>query len=140
MKKIALSIMLLTIVSVACVVAQEKDYDVDGRFILVENPEQLFEEKEDCLEIAEFYIQNFKEEDSSKPVHLSVNQLEGVVQFGIASGSERFYMQRRCYIHLAKENYKHTFYEAILEMGVEAIIVNDEVMTPSSFYNYLLKL
>ncbi len=139
MRKIIFLSLLMFLFSVSYVFAQEKQYNVDGRFIVVENPASLFVEKDNCMEISEHYIHNFNDDVSSKPEHVAVNELENVIKFGIASNSERYYNQRRFYIRLAKDDYKKTFYNALITMGVKAVVVNDKVMTVEEFYNYLLK-
>jgi uridine phosphorylase len=84
-----------------------------------------------------FRSRNFPEDASSKPVHVAVNDLSNVIKFGIASSSEEFYEQRRCYIRLSKTNHEQAFYNALIAMGVVAVVVDGEVLSLSDFLSLL---
>lgn len=121
--------------SVSFCFAQEQK--IDGRYIEIDNFDDFFDVNETDIEITEFYIKNFDEKVSSKPIHIGVNELNNVIKFGIASGSEKFYGQRRCFIHIQKSNYQETFYNVLKIMGVETVIVDGDVMSREDFLNFI---
>jgi hypothetical protein len=135
MKKIAIAGFLLMFFSVSFCFAQEQK--IEGRYIEIDDYNNFFVENEANIETPEFYIKNFDEKLSSKPIQVGVNELNNVVKFGIASGSEKFYGQRRCFIIMEKSNYKETFYNALKVMGVESVIINGDVMSIGDFLNFI---
>lgn len=124
--------------SVSFCFAQERK--IEGRYIEIEDFDIFFIENEMNIETPEFYIKNFEEKLSSKPVHVGVNELKNVIKFGIASGSEKFYGQRRCFIYMGKSNYQETFYNALKIMGVETVIVNGDVISIEDFLTFTKSL
>jgi hypothetical protein len=135
MKKIILSLVLTLALSATYVFSQENNEQTTDRFILVEDFSTFFTEKENCIEVNPFYIQNFDENESSKPVHLAVNKIKSVIKFGIASGSETHFQQRRCYIRMDKNNYQESFYKALLAMDIKYVLVDDQKLTLPEFFN-----
>ncbi|MDA3910093.1 MAG: hypothetical protein PF448_01885 [Bacteroidales bacterium] len=134
MKRIILSLILTVVVSATYVFSQDNSERSTDRFILVDDLSTFFMEKENCIEINPFYIQNFDENESSKPVHLAVNAIKDVIKFGIASGSEAHYQQRRCYIRMEKSNYQESFYKALLAMDIKYVLLNEQKLTLPEFF------
>lgn len=107
--------------------------NIEGRYIEIDNLSDFFIKNETDIEITKFYIKNFDENDSSKPIHIGVNKLNNVIKFGIASSSEKNYQQRRCFIQMEKYNFQETFYNVLNAMGIITVIVDGEIMSTTEF-------
>ncbi len=102
----------------------------EGFIISVDDVTGLFVEKDDDVMMIEtFYLENFPEEKSSKPLHEKINQMDGVVKFGIASGSEEYNNQRRCYLKLKKTDYTDSFKKVLTTIPVKYIVENGEQLS-----------
>ncbi|MEA1873803.1 MAG: hypothetical protein U9N51_05165 [Bacteroidota bacterium] len=134
MKRIILSLILTIVGSATCVFSQDNNNMSKDRFIIIDDISSFFVEKENCIEVDSLFIHNFDENESSKPIHVAVNKIKDVIKFGIASGSETHYEQRRCYIRMKKSNYQENFYKALLFMDIKYVMLNEQKMTPSEFF------
>lgn len=130
---------MLFVISVSSVFSQNKNYEIDGRFIIIENQSKFFVEKESSVEIEKFYVHNFADNESSKQEQVAVDELANVLHFAIASGAEQFNNQRRCHLTIEKENYLKTFYSVLLELNVKTVVFNGEELTVGEFYKQILK-
>ncbi|MEA3448634.1 MAG: hypothetical protein U9Q98_09355 [Bacteroidota bacterium] len=127
MKKLGFLMVILTgFLFISHPVSSQNKLD-EGFIISVDDVKGIFVEKDDDVMMIEtFYLENFPEETSSKPLHGKINQIDGVVKFGIASGSEKYNNQRRCYLSLRKSNYTKTFKKVLNAIPVTTIIENGE--------------
>ncbi|MGC9330372.1 MAG: hypothetical protein ACP5DZ_00670 [Bacteroidales bacterium] len=127
MKKIIFQMVVVVVTVLVYSPASSQTKINEGFVISVDDVTGLFVEKDDDVMMIEtFYLENFPEEKSSKPLHEKINQMEDVVKFGIASGSEQHNNQRRCYLSLKKSNYVKTFEKVLNAIPVTTIIENGE--------------
>jgi len=134
MRKIILSIVLTIAASATCVFSQDNNSVSKDRYIVIDDISTFFIEKENAIEVDPLFIHNFNEDESSKPIHLAVNEIKNVIKFGIASSSETHHEQRRCYIRMEKSNYQESFYKALLFMDIKYIMLNEQKLTPTEFF------
>jgi len=127
MKRIGLLTVIITVFVFITAPLSSQNKQNEGFVINVNDVSDLFVEKDnDIMMIETFYLENFPEEKSSKPLHEKINQMDNVVKFGIASSSEKYSNQRRCYLKLRKSNYSQTFKKVLNAIPVESIIENGE--------------
>ncbi len=138
MKRVILSLILTIVASATYVFSQDNNDPIGDHYIVVDDLSTFFAEKENCIEVNPFYIRNFNEKESSKPVHLAVNEIKNVIKFGIASSSEQHYQQRRCYIRMEKSNYQECFYKALSAMNISYVLLNEQKLTLPDFFELTL--
>ncbi len=105
------------------------------RYIVIENYDDFFQDKGNSIIIEEFYLKNIFEDESSKPVFVSVNDLSGVNQFYIKTSSDKNVNQRTCYLELNNEDYLRTFRMVLFTMKVKYILYNGDLLTVDEFYS-----
>jgi hypothetical protein len=66
---------------------------------------------------------------------VAVNELSGVVDFSIKSGSERFENQRSCVLKLKSQNYVSTFRIVLDRMDVKYILSNGNMISVNDFFS-----
>ncbi len=110
------------------------DNNIDGRYIIVDDFSKLFNEEETQMSNKSLIIHNIYEDESSKPLHIAVNEINNVIKFSIKSNSENFENQRKCSIILKKEAYKETFITALHSMKVKYVILMGERLSVNEFY------
>jgi hypothetical protein len=130
---IIFSIFYFAIMSVS---AQENS--ITEKYIEIQNIDTFFTEKENLIEISEFHIKNFDENESSKPYHIGVNELPNVIKFGIAGHSESNHRQRRCYIRMEKSNYQETFYKTLKTLNIRYVLYANQAYEIEDFHQILL--
>jgi hypothetical protein len=108
--------------------------EIKGRYIKFTNEEEIFIEKDGNIEIRDIILCNIMEGESSKPVHIAVNELSNVVKFGIKSKSGDFANQRQCFLIMNSQNYISTFRMVLHRMEVEYVFINGEYITTDKFY------
>ena len=117
-----------------CTNALSQSEEIKGRYIKFTNEEESFVEKDGNIEIRDIILCNIFEEESSKPIHVAVNELSKVVKFGIKSKSGDIANQRTCYLIIEPENYNSTFRMVLHRMEVEYVYINGEYITTDKFY------
>jgi len=123
------------IISVFCASSQTiSNKNTDGRYIIIENFAELFTDDGNQMSNQTIIIYNIHENESSKPIHVAVNQLNNVIDFSIKSNSENFENQRKCSIILKKESYKETFITALLNMDIKYVVFMGEKLNVDEFY------
>ncbi|MFO7789735.1 MAG: hypothetical protein R6V32_04125 [Bacteroidales bacterium] len=110
-----------------------QDETKEGYFIAFDNVSDIFVEEEGLMIIDKFYLQNFPDGKSSKFLHKRINDIETVEKFGIASNSERFSNQRRCYIKLPADNYADVLKHVLITIPVEYILVDGNKLSVEEF-------
>lgn len=108
---------------------------INDRYIIIDNLANYFETKEDGSIYVEFTLYNIYETESSKPIHLAVNDLPNVVKFTIKSNSENYENQRGCFLNINSQSYKDTFYSALKAIQIKYVKLNDELITLDQFYS-----
>lgn len=134
MKKQTIALVLLSVFFAIPVFSQNKVEDLTSRYVVIDNFDSFFNVKDDCVESQVFYVKNFDEELSSKPYHVTINEFDNVIKFSIASSSEQFHRQRRCFLRLEKEEYIKIFYKVLKAMEVTHVVVGEELMSLDVFY------
>ena len=129
---ILLSIVLSSVINASSQTVS--DNNIDGRYIIVDDFSKLFTEDENQMSNQSLFIYNIYEDESSKPLHIAVNEINNVIDFSIKSNSENFENQRKCSIILKKEAYKETFRTALLSMKVKYVFLMGEKLTINEFY------
>ncbi|MDD2385681.1 MAG: hypothetical protein PHP52_02745 [Bacteroidales bacterium] len=129
---ILLSIVLSSVINASSQTVS--DNNIDGRYIIVDDFSKLFTEDENQMSNQSLIIYNIYEDESSKPLHIAVNEINNVIDFSIKSNSENFENQRKCSIILKKEAYKETFRTALLSMKVKYVFLMGEKLTINEFY------
>lgn len=104
-----------------------------GYFIAFDDVSDIFVEDGDQMIIETFYLQNFPDGKSSKFLHKKINEIETVDKFGIASDSERFSDQRRCYIKLPKDNYMDVLKHVLITIPVDYVLVDNDKLSVEEF-------
>lgn len=117
--------------------AQQYDYDITGKYIVAKAPGDFFKRTGDTVEVEKFYLCNIAEKESSKPFHVNINALENVIRFGIASSSEEFSEQRRCYVIMKASNYEETFYKVLKKLDVAKVVYMEEPITIAEYIEKL---
>lgn len=130
MKKLVFLIVIMMGFGLISVPLSSQNKIDEGFIINVEDVTDFFVQKDDdVMMIERFYLENFPEGKSSKPLHEKINQMDGVVKFGIASGSEEYNNQRRCYLTLQKANYTDSFKKVLTAIPVKYIVENGEQLS-----------
>ncbi len=137
MKKQTIALVLLSVFFAIPVFSQNKVEDLTSRYVVIDNIGTFFNVKENCVESQVFYVKNFDEELSSKPYHIAINEFDNVIKFSIASSSEQFYRQRRCFLRLEKREHFKTFYKVLKAMEVTHVVVGEELMSLDVFYQLI---
>jgi hypothetical protein len=110
------------------------------RYVTINNLETLFDETDNKnqLELRSLLLKNINDTESSKPIFIAVNEIQGVIKFGIKSNSEGFKNQRYCYLILEKENYKEIFVRVLEKMNVKYIEHQGNILELNEFVNLIL--
>lgn len=129
------TILMICISSLNLSAQQNKDFTKD-RFIEINDINSFFvlDEAKDIV-ACNFELVNILEAESSKPVFVAVNELTGVVDFSIKSGSERFENQRACVLKLKSQNYVSTFRIVLDRMDVKYILFNGNMISVNDFFS-----
>ena len=129
------AIFLLCISSIN-LAAQENQVISTDRFIEINDINSFFtlDESKDVV-VCNFELFNILETESSKPVFVAVNDLSGVADFSIKSGSERFENQRSCVLKIRSENYLSTFRLVLDRMEVKFILCNGNKISVDDFFS-----
>ncbi len=133
MKKLVILTVIITGFVFMTIPVSSQNKINEGFFISVEDVSDLFVEKDNIMMIETFYLQNFPEGKSSKPLHEKINQMDEVVKFGIASDSEEYINQRKCYLKIKKADYTENFKKVLNAIPVEYIIENGEQLSIEEF-------
>ncbi len=135
-KNLKISLILLAVITYANTIsAQEKtDESINGRYVILNNLDNFFEfdnENATC----NLTVYNILETESSKPIHIKVNDLKNVVKFSIKSSSEAYENQRQATLIVKKDKYMSTFYNALLKMEIEFVKFNGKLLEVDKFYS-----
>ena len=84
-----------------------------------------------------FYISNYEDNANVKDDYVAVNQINGVIKFGITSRSIEYAEKRRCYIMLNAVRYEETFVQALRLLKVRSVVLEGEVVSLSKFLQLL---
>lgn len=116
--------------------AQQLNENNSDRFVEINDINSFFviDESKDIV-ICNFELSNILEGESSKPVFVAVNELSGVVDFSIKSGSERFENQRSCVLKMKSQNYISTFRIVLDRMDVKFIRSNGNLISVNEFFS-----
>lgn len=109
--------------------------NIDGRYLIIEDISTFFKDAGEYLVTDNFQLYNIGENESSKPVHVGVNELTNVVKFSIESGSSTHEKQRRCKLTIKKTNYLSTFRLVLYKMEVKYIIYKGNLLSVDDFFN-----
>ncbi len=111
---------------------------VKDRYIIINNIDEFFVfTNDEYSELASFELFNIYENESSKPLFVSVNELPNVIKFNIKSHSIKFENQRTCYLRLKKTNYLITFKQVLKKMQVAYIKTNDNFIELETYFAQL---
>jgi hypothetical protein len=133
--KTLVAILMLCGISFSLCSQQIKEINKD-RFIEINDINSFFVLDElKNLVVCRFELVNILESESSKPVFVAVNELSGVVDFSIKSGSERFENQRSCVLKLKSQNYISTFRIVLDRMDVKYILSNGNIISVNDFFS-----
>jgi hypothetical protein len=105
-----------------------------SRYLVIDDLNTFFTETECNISCESFQLFNIKENESSKPIYISVSELNNVVDFSIESGSSNYENQRKCRIVLNKENYEDTFRLVLYKLEIKYIIYKGGIISSDSFY------
>lgn len=108
-----------------------------GRYLVFQDISTLFNYSEDYVSIDSFQLYNIKESESSKPIHIAVNDLTGVKKFSIESSSSVYENQRRCKLVMNNIDYINTFRLVLYNMEIDHIVYNEETMNVEDFLDLL---
>lgn len=131
---IGISFVILCTISFSAF-ADETRLPEKDRYIVIDNYDEFFQESGNSIVIEKFYLKNIFEDESSKPLFVSINELSGVNQFYIKTSSDEIANQRACYLELKKEDYFRTFRMALFKMNVRFILYNGNLLTIDEFYS-----
>jgi len=131
-----LMICLLFAANAGFVLSQNIDKP-QGRYIIVEAPDQIFSEVDGNFEVRNFLVYGFSEETSSKPFHENINEMQGIVKFSIASRSEAVQGARRCTAIMTSDKYQETFRKVLLMLEVQTVVVGNDHYTVDEFYQII---
>jgi len=129
-------LVFLTTISLS-LYSQIDSNDLNERYLSFNDLATVFVYSDDCVTIESFQLYNIKEGESSKPIHIAVNDLSGVIKFSIESSSSVYENQRRCKLVMYQEQYINTFRLVIYNMGVKFILYNGNRMEVEEFIELL---
>lgn len=138
------SLCILIFTSASYLVSNAQSLPVDDfnneRYVTINNLETLFDETDnkDQIELRSLLLKNISDTESSKPIFIAVNEIQGVIKFSIKSNSEGFTNQRSCYLILEKENYKETFANVLKNMNVKYIEHSGDIFELNEFVKLIL--
>jgi hypothetical protein len=129
------AILLFCINSFSLTAQENKVVDTD-RFIEINDINNFFalDGSKDVV-VCSFELFNILEAESSKPIFVAVNELSGVVDFSIKSGSERFENQRSCVLKLNTADHISTFRLVLDRMDVKFILSNGNKISVNDFFS-----
>jgi len=113
---------------------QKTDNSIDGRYIIINDLSSFFETS-DNQTTCYLTIYNIQESESSKPLHIEVNNLHNVVKFSIKSTSEEYENQRNSKLIMNSLDYQNTFRNSLLKMNIKYIILDGEMLLVNDFYS-----
>ena len=135
-KTLSVSILILfCFISINSLFSQQiTDKNIDGRYIIINDIEDFFTHDENTVTCHSFILYNIKEDESSKPAHVAVNDIQNVIIFSIKSNSEKFENQRSCKLVMQKKDYHTTFRTALIGMNIKYILYQEKLITVDEFY------
>lgn len=89
---------------------------------------------------ASFELINIYETESSKPVHIAVNELQNVISFSIKSKSFEKENQRTCFLRIKPENHAYTLYLVLKKMNVKYIFDSEKFIEIEKYFAENFKL
>ncbi len=89
---------------------------------------------------ASFELINIYENESSKPVHVAVNELQNVISFSIKSKSFEKENQRTCFLRIKPQNYAYTLYLVFKNMNVKYIFDGEKFIEIEKYFAENFKL
>lgn len=104
------------------------------RYIIIDNYDSFFGQIENGVVFVKFELINIMEDESSKPVFVSINELNNVVKFSIKSSSEEIPNQRRCFLRINEQNYLITFRLVLDRMNVKHIVYENQLLPVGDFF------
>ncbi len=110
---------------------------ISSRYLVFQDVKTLFTYSEDNVSIDSFQLNNIMESESSKPIHIAVNDLPGVVKFSIESNSSVYENQRRCKLIMRSLDYINTFRMVLYNMDIDYIIYNGNRIDVEEFLELL---
>ncbi|PLX06752.1 MAG: hypothetical protein C0596_13675 [Marinilabiliales bacterium] len=113
--------------------AQETLNSINDRYIVIDNIETFFEFSDNSV-VCYPVIHNIYVDESSKPLHLGVNELPNVIKFSIKSNAEAFENQRQSKLVMNTANYLDTFRSALIKINVMYVQYDNEFLTVDQFY------
>lgn len=109
----------------------------ESRYVKFADDENIFQTKDNQIEVRDMVLCNIWENESSKPVHIGVNELNNVNKFGIKSHSGQYANQRSCYVIMNNSNYIDTFKKVLHKMQAEYVMYHEEYMSVDEFYQII---
>ncbi|MDR2009786.1 MAG: hypothetical protein LBQ22_04825 [Bacteroidales bacterium] len=116
---------------------QPVDKSIDGKYIIIDNFNDFFIEKDPVMESQYFYLSNIDDSESSKPYYEKISEIKEVDHFSLESRSGKYEMQRRCHIRIDKANYKSTFMKILTILDVKYILYNGSLVNLDEFYSII---
>ncbi len=129
-------ILVVNLLGSSAVAQQKTDDSIQGKYIIINNLETFFEVT-DNQATCYLTIYNIMDDESSKPYSLDVNDLSNVVKFSIKSSSEEYENQRNSKLVLKSSNHLTTFYKVLVTIGVENVILDNEIISIDDFYSLI---
>jgi hypothetical protein len=111
-----------------------QDQKPESRFIKFNDEQNIFVGKNGQIEVRDIQLCNIAEDESSKPMHIAVNELSNVIKFNIKSHSEQFTGERSFYVILNSTDYLETFRMVLYTMQVEYVWYNKHYISIDEFY------
>lgn len=120
--------------------AQESSVFPNERYISIEDISTFFaaDESDSNNILCSFDLYNILENESSKPVFVEVNELNGVVKFSIKANSEKFENRRSCVLKMKSQNYLSTFRLVLDRMKVEKVLYKGEFLPVNDFFDKIM--
>ena len=132
-------VLMISIIQLGCtyLFSQVNSQSGSDRYLIFNDLENVFIKSDDIVTIESFQLYNIQEIESSKPIHIAVNEISGVIKFSIESSSTVYENQRRCKLVMSKPDYINTLRLVLYNMGVKYIIHNGNSMEVEEFLNIL---
>lgn len=136
--KQAIILGMILLITNTIIAQKTSQTSANKRFIEIDNIENLFIfNNKNYSELIKFELHNIFDDESSKPIFISVNDIPNVKKFTIKSSSFQFENQRTCYLSLYNNNYIETFKQVLLQMGVYYIKENDQFITLDEYFSHI---
>jgi hypothetical protein len=129
---------LLLVLSNVLLAQNSTTKSIKERYIEINDISNLFVFSNDNnSDLISFELYNIYENESSKPLFVSVNEIPNVKKFNLKTDSDQFENQRTCYLSINKINYMHTFRQVLKAMDVKYIKHNDIFIEIDEYFSQI---